>query len=98
MSRGIQVGGQKLTDLINRYEPGAVVEEPAFFSTDRIKSFPGNVQFEVESVTGRDIRSLSTHSAGEAEVLFPPGTKFEVMNRSYDSTSHQWWIKLRDVS
>ncbi|OXM66396.1 putative T7SS-secreted protein [Amycolatopsis vastitatis] len=98
VSRGIQVTGQKLADLIDRYEPGAVVEEPAFFSTDRIKSFPGNVQFEVESVTGRDIRNLSTHSGGEAEVLFPPGTKFQVKERQFDEALQQWLVKLRDVS
>ncbi len=98
VSRGIHLTGEKLFDVINRYEPGTVVEEPAFFSTDRIKSFPGNVQFEVESVTGRDVQSLSTHSDSEAEVLFPPGTKFKVLNRAYDSASEQWWIKLQDVS
>lgn len=95
MNRGLREGDP---ELIDRYEPGTVVEEPAFFSTDRIKSFPGNVQFEVESMTGCDIRTLSTHGATEAEVLFPPGTRFHVEDRQYDDVLQRWRIKLRDVS
>ena len=44
------------------------------------QAFSGSHQFAIESRTGRDISFLSSRPE-EKEVLFPPGTQFEVLDR-----------------
>ncbi|MFE2995137.1 toxin glutamine deamidase domain-containing protein [Nocardia sp. NPDC059246] len=72
--------GTHLTpEQIARYIPGAKLTEPAFTSTSRDprRIFASNVEFVIHSETGRDISGLSARP-GEKEVLFAPGTVFEV--------------------
>jgi hypothetical protein len=68
----------------DNYKVGTTVSEPGFTSTSQNqktahnnKHFDGNTKYTIESRTGRDISSVSTHK-GEQEVLFPPGTNFDV--------------------
>ncbi|MET9488645.1 deaminase domain-containing protein [Nocardia sp. NPDC006630] len=72
--------GTHLTpEQIARYVPGAKVPESSFTSTSRDprRIFSSNVEFIVHSETGRDISAISARP-GEKEVLFKPGTTFEV--------------------
>ncbi|MCU1643424.1 MAG: putative NAD(+)--arginine ADP-ribosyltransferase [Nocardia sp.] len=66
-------------EQLARYVPGARVTEPSFTSTSRDprRIFASNVEFIVHSETGRDISAISARP-GEKEVLFKPGTTFEV--------------------
>ncbi|WP_218715845.1 ADP-ribosyltransferase [Nocardia sp. No.11] len=77
-------------DVIAKYKPGEVITEDAFVSTSRNSSgsFPGNVQFEIASKTGKDIEQYSRipNAADEAEVLFRPGSKFYVVDNYVDSS------------
>lgn len=49
-------------------------------STLASQPFGKNIKTLVEGRSGRDISFLSEYNL-ETEVLYPPGTKFEVMNR-----------------
>ncbi|WP_405133488.1 YwqJ-related putative deaminase [Nocardia sp. NBC_01388] len=64
---------------IARYIEGETVPESSFTSTSRDprRIFTSNVEFIIHSETGRDISALSARP-GEKEVLFKPGTNFEV--------------------
>ena len=55
----------------------------AFMSTSAGQPFPGNVTIIVKGKSGRDIAFVSDYP--EAEVLYPPGTKFEVTGRVDDN-------------
>jgi hypothetical protein len=66
---------------LEAYQPGEVVTNPAFTSTDRFEPFPGNVLYEIQSLHGKDVEHLSAFSGDEAEVLFRPGTQFLVIAR-----------------
>ena len=76
-------------DVLAQYQPGAVVTEPAFFSSStnpavpQSTAFAGNVEFRVLSRTGRDISSFSMFPT-EQEVLFPTGVTFYVLDRRSD--------------
>lgn len=67
------------TSVLANNQMGAVVSDSAFFSTSAEKAFSGPVQITTRGVSGRDISFLSGFP--EAEVLYPPGTQFEVLNR-----------------
>lgn len=67
------------TSVLANNQMGAVVSDSAFFSTSAEKAFSGPVQITTRGVSGRDISFLSDFP--EAEVLYPPGTQFEVLNR-----------------
>jgi hypothetical protein len=81
--------------VLDRYQPGTVIREPAFTSSSANHSFPGNVQFEILSKNGRLIQDFASN-AREAEVLFPPGTPFEVAGRA--ETADGVVIRLRELS
>lgn len=99
VGRGIQINDPaELQAAVDRYRPGETVQERAFVSTDTRASFPGNVQFDIYSRTGRDISELSRYAGTEAEVLFPPGTKFQVLSRRFDLDTGAWHIELVDAS
>ncbi|RMI29851.1 ADP-ribosyltransferase [Nocardia stercoris] len=86
------------TDLpqsaIDNYVEGQVVTEKQFFSTssDPNKSFPGNTQFEVISLTGKEISPYS--SFPEDEVLFRSNTNFYVASNVTDPVTGITHIKL----
>ncbi|WP_243393756.1 ADP-ribosyltransferase [Mycobacterium ahvazicum] len=87
------------TEVLDRYQPGRVITEPAFTSTTTLRAvaegpaFGGNVEFRIFSLTGRDISSFSMYP-GEKEVLFPPGSKFYVENRTVDPRTGRTIIEM----
>ena len=96
--RGVDFGSAaEEKQVADAYVPGTVYEEPAFFSTDVTKPFEGNVQFEVRSTNGRYIHDLSASNLTEEEVLFPPGTRFNVLDKFFDKDTKTWHIGLEDI-
>jgi uncharacterized protein YukE len=93
--RGIETS--YMNTFLDRYQVGNVVKEPAFTSTDAAVPYSGNVQLTIESTTGRDISWLKDPSVGQREVLFPPGSNFEVLERNYDDASGTWKFRLKDM-
>lgn len=91
--RGMNIDPAHMDDVLSKYEPGQEVTEPYFMSTG--KPFPGNVQYEVQSATGRDVSYLS-HYPKESEVLFPPGSRFRVDSKIEESPGN-WKIKMTDL-
>ncbi len=67
--------------ILDNIQMGHPTSDGAFFSTSAqsAKAFRGNVKFRVSGSSGRDISFLSGHP--EAEVLYPPGTVFDVLNK-----------------
>jgi hypothetical protein len=95
VGRGITINDPAvLQNLVNRYEPGQIVREPSFVSTDTRAYFPGNVQFEIVSRAGRDVSDLSRHASTETEVLFAPGSSFQVLERTFDRSTQTWYIRM----
>lgn len=82
------------TEQLDVYQPGNVVVQKQFWSASRTIPFPGNVQFTIESKTGKRIARYSSHRA-EAEVLFDQGTIFRVLSR--DFVDGVWQIKLEEL-
>ena len=67
--------------LLRKYQRvGTVITERAFISTSRSpsKAFSGNVRFYLISKRGKEIDQWSEYP-DEEEVLFPPGTRFKVL-------------------
>nr|WP_260174026.1 toxin glutamine deamidase domain-containing protein [Nocardioides albus] len=54
------------------------------------------VLVRVEGHTGRDISDISLNS-GEKEILFKPGTEFDVVGRHWNDSAGRWEIELREV-
>lgn len=65
---------------LDGYQIGATVTRPGFTSASITHPFEGNVQHVIESVGGKNVSSVSSHPY-ENEVLFAPGTQFEVLDR-----------------
>ncbi|MTE11561.1 toxin glutamine deamidase domain-containing protein [Nocardia aurantiaca] len=78
-------GAHLTPEQIARYVPGAKITEPSFISSSRDlrRIFTSNVEFIIHSETGRDISAISARP-GEQEVLFKPGTTFEVRGAVQD--------------
>lgn len=91
--RGMTIPPGGVGDVLSKYEPGKVVTEPHFLSTGN--PFGGNIQYVVQSSTGRDVSYLS-HYPHEAEVLFPPGSQFRVDSK-IEKTPGNWEIKMTDI-
>jgi hypothetical protein len=69
-------------DYLDAYQPGQIVTNRSFTSADQDAAFPGNVQYTIESVHGKGIQHLSQYASTENEVLFRPGTQFQVITRT----------------
>ncbi|MGH4014309.1 MAG: ADP-ribosyltransferase domain-containing protein [Pseudonocardiaceae bacterium] len=97
--RGIRTDPVGAAEIAARYNPGDVVPEHAFTGTsaDVTKSFDGPIEMVIDSKTGRDITDISRYGTLEREVLFAPGTRFEVLDRAFDDASQKWRIILREV-
>lgn len=67
----------------------------AFWSTDKKQPFPGKWQIWVDGKTGKNVAMMS-HYPKEDEVLFPPGTRFEVIDRD-DSDPSSIEITVKEV-
>lgn len=72
-------------DYLDAYQPGQIVTNRSFTSADQDAAFPGNVQYTIESSHGKGIQHLSQYASTENEVLFRPGTQFEVLTRNEDN-------------
>ncbi|MFB9303541.1 prolyl oligopeptidase family serine peptidase, partial [Kibdelosporangium philippinense] len=65
--------------VLAKYQVGRIVREDSFFRTNVDRTnFPGDVFFNVLSKTGHLVDSVSQHAHSEREVLFGPGTYFQV--------------------
>lgn len=80
-------------DVMSRMQVGLPTSDAAFLSTsaDRALAFNGNVKMTLQGVTGKDISFLSGHR--EAEVLFGPGTRFNVVDRVDNGSVTQFILK-----
>jgi ADP-ribosyltransferase exoenzyme len=82
-------GAKRIDPTVEQgYRKGNEVTEFAFTSTSASndKSFGGAFQFTMflsPQTAGRDISAFSSHN--EREILFPPGTKFDVISRKGDA-------------
>jgi hypothetical protein len=97
---GLVVRGANLPpEVLAQYEPGEVITESAFISTTtnpavaQSPAFAGNVEFRIQSTTGRDISSVSLFPA-EQEVLFPAGAKFYVVSKTVDPLTGRTIIEM----
>jgi hypothetical protein len=96
---GVVFRGTYLTDKqIAAYVPGEIVTERAFISTsvDPAAKFPGNVEFVIESRSGRDIAAYSRVPT-ETEVLFDRNTTFEVRYNVFDESTGKTLITMAEV-
>ncbi len=86
-----------------RWRPGVVVADRGFASASASASVAeafragGNAFITIVGRTGADIRALSSF-AHEAEVLFPPGTRFRVVGRSWDDRRECWSFLIEEVT
>jgi hypothetical protein len=92
--RGTFLGAEDLA----RYVPNSTVTEAAFTSTSAAKGgqFPGNTEFLIKSVTGRDVSAVSDLPF-ESEVLFDKGTSFKVLDKLYDASREKWVIMMKEL-
>ncbi|MBV8993467.1 MAG: hypothetical protein JO287_07140 [Pseudonocardiales bacterium] len=93
VSRGINVPPNALPQVLDKYQPGTIVNEPAFTSTSKSQPYSGNVKFVIQSSHGKDISPLLV---GQQEVLFPPGNTFVVDGTTFNNMTQQWEIYLTD--
>lgn len=84
-------------ETLEKYKPGAVITEDAFTSTSKetSKAFTGNTRFEILSKTGKFVEKY-TKIPGEQEVLFPPGVRFSVIERSTDPKTGTTIIRMME--
>jgi hypothetical protein len=68
----------------------------AFWSTGVGFGFPGIWQITINGRTGKEIKPLSNYPK-EAEVLFPPGTKFKVLERDETEKPDTIYITVEEV-
>lgn len=88
VKRGVDLPASVLDNI----QPGQTTTFMEFFSASATRPLPGNTQFTVSSLTGRDIQSLS-QVQGESEILFRPGTTFKVLSNA----SGTWHIALTEA-
>jgi hypothetical protein len=96
--RGIVFRGENAygdTSYLDAYQPGSTVTNRAFTSADRDAAFPGNVVYQIESLHGKGVRDISVYGNVENEVLFRPGTSFEVLSRTMENGQTE--IIMREV-
>jgi len=96
--QGIVKRGTTLSEEdLKKYVVGDILPPmKGFTSTSLFEAFPGNVQEEIKSQTGRYIAPFSPNY-GEAEVLFLPGVYFRVVSKVLDQTKQIYHIKLEEV-
>ena len=89
-ARGSVFRRVKAGDWLDDYQEGATISEKAYTSTSNDydtmlgHAGEGSVEFVMRSRTGRDITQLSGKGELENEVLFAPGTRFRVTNRTVE--------------
>lgn len=86
-------------EVVAQYRPGEVITEDAFLSTTtnaavaQSPTFAGNVEFRILSSSGRDISSFSVFPE-EQEILFPPGTRFYILDKTFDPLTGRTVIRM----
>lgn len=88
-----------------KYEPGQTIREDAFVSTSADRGFDGNTQFIIESRHGKNISDVSRFSPllgkqevqDGTEILFKPGTHFEVLEKTSLAENGVTIIVMREV-
>ena len=91
VKRGVDLPASVLDDI----QPGRTTTFKEFFSSSATRAFPGNTQFTISSLAGKDIQPLS-QVPSESEVLFRPGTTFDVISKVQDAAG-TWHIALSEV-
>ena len=91
VKRGVDLPASVLDDI----QPGRTTTFKEFFSSSATRTFPGNTQFTISSLAGKDIQPLS-QVPSESEVLFRPGTTFDVISKVQDAAG-TWHITLSEV-
>ena len=81
--------------VLDGIQPGSTTTFNEFLSTSTNSPFPGNTHFTISSLTGKAVAPLS-HMPWENEVLFRPGTTFDVISKVQDATG-TWHIHLSEV-
>jgi len=91
-------GAQLPDDVAERYVPGDVVRERSFLSAsaDPTREFHGNVQFVIESVTGRSVGALADDPE-EREIVFLTATRFKVLAVEVDGTTGVRTVYLAEL-
>lgn len=98
-------GGSGWTEqALQKYVPGERVTEHSFVSSSANGGFPGEIQFVIESHHGKEITDISSFGDPKGpdgrEVLFAPGTQFDVLDRSMgtnDQGKQVLYIVMREV-
>jgi hypothetical protein len=81
--------------LLRQYRRvGEVITERAFVSASRspLKAFSGNVRFYIISKRSKEIGRWSTYP-DEEEVLFPPNTRFKVLEYGRDGNEIEIFLE-----
>jgi hypothetical protein len=106
---GVTMRGTDLPeDVLKQWEPGATIGDRAFMSTsvdpEVAERFAQgkNAFLRIEGRSGVDIDPLSEYGASsygpsEAEILFKPGTEFEVLRKEWNPDLRRWEFDLREV-
>ncbi len=100
--RSIVVAEGELPQAVERYQPGRIVVEPNVLSSNAAgPPFDGNIEFEIDSRTGRDVSAVQVYNRMSdgtpvVEVAFPPGSRFVVTDRR-SNRGVLWRIGLRDL-
>ncbi|URA06987.1 morphogenesis protein [Xanthomonas phage Elanor] len=95
-SRGMSFSESQLKSMLSTYKKGAVVEDAAFVSSsygDKA-AFGGNVYMKINGKTGVNVSQYSQYQ-GEREVLFMPGTRFQV--DSVEQQNGKYIITMTEV-
>jgi hypothetical protein len=75
----VERGISGFAGIAERYQAGKTVTEHAFTSTSEGRGYDGDWQFTIKSSHGKDVSGLSKYGS-EKEILFPPGTQFQVLH------------------
>jgi hypothetical protein len=83
---------------LSKYKVGAVIEEAGFTSAsyDAGSEFGGSVEFVILSRHGKRIDFLSAFK-NEKEVLFMPGTRFKILERTDEDGLSKITIKMMEM-
>lgn len=107
-SKTVYRGTDLTPNILARYEAGKTVTEAAFISTskDQSTAWGGDTHYIIhpkkQSSKSADVEPFSNHKS-EAEVLYPPGTKFKVLKKivnspqQYGSQTYENLIVLREM-
>jgi hypothetical protein len=96
-ARGVNLSPAQLDHVLEGYEPGTVVQQPSFTSTDKQPPGYGSIEYRIVSVHGKDISPMLGQDTGVQEVLFPPGSHFWVGERYFSPLAGKWVIHLTNV-